>query len=315
MSDLRSLTRKQLRALAATVETGSVTGAAKALHLTPPAITTALKLLEASVGAPLFDRASGNFAPTAIGAELLEAARGVERLVEQAGGRIAALRAGAAGSLVFGVVSTAKYLAPGIVAAFHVAHPQIRVKLAVGNRSEIIRGLERNEYDLLLMGRPPVHVEVDSEALGDHPHVLIAARGHRLAGDPQILAEDLLRERFLAREPGSGTRTLMERFLAGLGSGNPFDVIEMGSNETIKQSVLAGLGVAIISAHTCIAELHDGRLVALPMPGLPLVRQWFLLHRRDRQLTTAARIFKNHVSERRDDFFPRLQPNIPDPER
>lgn len=305
MTDLRSLTRKQLRALAATVETGSVTGAAKALHLTPPAITTALKLLEASVGAPLFGRASSNFAPTAIGAELLEAARGVERLVEQAGGRIAALRAGAAGSLVFGVVSTAKYLAPRIVAAFHAAHPQIRVRLAIGNRSEIIRGLERNEYDIVLMGRPPPHVEVESVAMADHPHVLIAAAGHRLAGAASVTAEDLAHERFLAREQGSGTRMLMENFLERIG-GRALDVMEMGSNETIKQSVLAGLGLAIISAHTCLAELGQHKLVALPAHGLPLVRQWFLLNRADRPPTKAVQIFGAFISDGRRDFFPQI---------
>ena len=109
----------------------------------------------------------------------------------------------------------------------------------------------------------------------------------------------------LLREEGSGTRVLMERFLARLG-GRPPDVVEMGTNETIKQSVLAGLGIAIISAHTCMAELKDGRLAALSYVGLPLVRQWFLLHRRDRELTMAARHFLDHAKQGRDDFFPRV---------
>ena len=100
---------------------------------------------------------------------------------------------------------------------FHAAHPQIRVRLAIGNRSEIIRGLERNEYDIVLMGRPPPHVEVESVAMADHPHVLIAAAGHRLAGAASVTAEDLAHERFLAREQGSGTRMLMENFLERIG--------------------------------------------------------------------------------------------------
>lgn len=309
MSDFRGMTWKQLRALAATVETGSVSGAAKALGVTPPAITTQLKLLEIEAGAPLFDRANSNFTPTEIGAEFLAAARDIERIVEQTSERVAALRSGAIGSVVFGVVSTAKYLAPSIVARFRTAHPDIRVNLAIGNRSEVVRGLERNEYDVLLMGRPPAHIEVDSAALGDHPHVLIAPAGHRLVGDSEILPEDLLQERFLAREPGSGTRMLMERFLERIGGGRAFDLTEMGSNETIKQSVLAGLGIAIISAHTCMAELKDGKLVALPVVGLPLVRQWFLLNRANRQLTKAAAIFKDYISERRREFFPRIGPS------
>jgi len=309
MSDFRGMTWKQLRALAATVETGSVSGAAKLLGVTPPAITTQLKLLEIEAGAPLFDRANSNFTPTEIGAEFLAAARDIERIVEQTSERVAALRSGAIGSVVFGVVSTAKYLAPSIVASFRAAHPDIRVNLAIGNRSEIVRGLERSEYDILLMGRPPAHIEVESIPLGDHPHVLIAPANHRLVGDAEILPEDLLKERILAREQGSGTRMLMERFLERIGGGRAFDLTEMGSNETIKQSVLAGLGIAIISAHTCMTELKDGKLVALPVVGLPLVRQWFLLNRSNRQLTRAAEIFRAYISENRRDIFPKIGPS------
>lgn len=307
MTDLRGLTRKQLRALAATVERGSVSGAATVLHVTPPAVSVQLKLLEELVGAPLFRRAGDTpFAPTEIGQELLAMAQDLDRLAVRTADRIAALKAGAAGSLVFGVVSTAKYFAPTMVAAFQRECPGVRVTLSVGNREDIIRGLERNEYDLTLMGRPPAHIEADSATLGDHPYILIAPPDHRLAGDPDILAEDLLQERFLAREEGSGTRALMERFLERIGGGRIFEVVEMGTNETIKQSVMAGLGIAIISAHTCLTEIADGHLVALQVAGLPLVRQWFLLNRADRGLSTAAQKFRDFVLERRSKLLPKL---------
>ena len=306
MLDLRGLTRKQLRALAATVERGSVSGAAQTLNVTPPAISIQLKLLEEMIGAPLFRRESATpFAPTAIGAELLALAQDFERLALRAGDKIEALRSGAAGAVVFGVVSTGKYLAPSFVAAFGREFPGVRVKLAIGNREEIIRGMERDEYDLVMMGRPPAHVSVESMTLGDHPHILVAPPGHRLAGDADILAEDLLRERFLAREPGSGTRLLMERFLDRLGGGRVFDIVEMGTNETIKQSVMAGLGLAIISAHTCLTEVADGHLVALPVAGLPLVRQWFLLHRPDRTPGMAALRLRDFLMRRRADLLPK----------
>jgi DNA-binding transcriptional LysR family regulator len=306
MADFRSLTFKQLRALSETLRHGSVTGAAKALHVTPPAITTQLKLLEESVGAPLFDRSADGFQPTEIGQELLEAALDIDRLVARASDRIGALRSGAAGSFVFGVVSTGKYLAPSIVAGFQREHPSIRVKLSVGNRSEIIRGLEHNEYDLLIMGRPPTHIALEAAVLSDHPHILIAPPDHRLVGDPDILVEDLLEERFLAREPGSGTRLLMDRFLERTGGGRHFDVVEMGTNETIKQAVMAGLGIAIISGHTCLAELRDGRLAVLSATGLPFIRQWFLIHRTDRTLTKAAATFKDYILGARERLFPTL---------
>lgn len=307
MPDLRALTRRQLRAFAATVTRGSVSAAATALNVTPPAISIQLKLLEEMVGAPLFLREPGSpFAPTEIGAEILALAQDVENLAERTGERIGALQAGATGSLVFGVISTGKYFAPNLVAAFKREHPGLRVTLAVGNRNEIMLGLERNDYDIVMMGSPPAHLRIASFLLGDHPHVLIAPPGHRLAGDPDILADDLLAETFLAREPGSGSRALMVRFLERIGGGRSFDIVEMGTNETIKQSVMAGLGIALISAHTCMAELADGRLVSLPVTGLPLVRQWFLLHRADRAPTRAMQTFKAFMLERRAALLPRL---------
>ena len=307
MTDLRAITRKQLRCFAETVERGSVTGASTALNVTPPAVSTQLKLLEAQIEAPLFSRdAEAPFTPTDIGAQVLAMALDIEKLIARTGERIDALKSGAAGSLVLGVVSTAKYLAPPIVAAFQRENPDIRVTLAVGNREDIIRGLERNEYDLVIMGRPPSHLPLSGPVIGDHPHVLIAPPSHRLASDTDILPEDLLAERFLAREKGSGTRTLMERFLERIGSGRSFDIIEMGTNETIKQSVMAGLGLAIISAHTCLSELTEGRLIALSVAGLPLVRQWHLLNRADRESTKAAQSFRAFLLERRTEFIPRL---------
>jgi DNA-binding transcriptional LysR family regulator len=307
MADLRGLSWKQLRALAATVERGSVTGAAQALSVTPPAVSIQLKQLEEMVGAPIFQRETATpFAPTEIGAELLAMARDFERLSERTRARVDSLLSGATGSLVFGVVSTGKYLAPYFVAAFGREHPGIRVKLAIGNREEVIRGLENDDYDIAMMGRPPAHIRVEVSPLGDHPHVLVAAPGHRLSGDPQILAEDLFGEKFLAREQGSGTRVLMERFLERIGSGRPFDIVEMGTNETIKQSVMAGLGIAIISAHTCQAELASGHLIPLRVSGLPLVRQWFLLNGGDHTMTIAARKFRDFILGKRAELWPRI---------
>ncbi|ADZ69422.1 LysR substrate-binding domain-containing protein [Polymorphum gilvum] len=306
MSDLRSLTLKQLRALTTTVGQGTVTGAAKVLHLTPPAVTTQLKTLESIVGAPLFERGAEGFLPTEIGAELLRAAEAIDTRLALAQERLQALKTGAAGTVVVGVVSTGKYFAPAIIAAFQRRHPDIRVKLAIGNREAVIAALERDEYDLAVMGRPPPGVAVHQTVLGDHPHVLIAPPDHRLAADPDILAEDLLKERFLAREPGSGTRLLMERFLDRIGHGRAFEVVEMGTNETIKQAVMAGLGLAVISAHTCYSELREGKLVALRHVGLPLLRQWFLIRRADRQPNRAAEVFEAFLVERRTDFIPRL---------
>ena len=306
MPDLRSLTLKQLRALASTVQHGTVTGAAKALCVTPPAVTMQLQLLEKSLDAPIFDRSAEGFTPTEIGRELLQTALNIEKLIARTRDRIQALQSGAAGSVIFAAVSTSKYFAPSIVARFQDHHPEIRVKLVIGNRKDIIAGLEQNEYDLALMGRTPDHVPLASEVLSDHPHILIAPAGHRLDGRHNILAEDLLQETFLARESGSGTRLLMERFFEMIASGRTFDIVEMGTNETIKQAVMAGLGIAFISAHTCQTELAAGKLVPLSVTGLPLIRQWFLTHRLDQTLTTAAEVFRAFTLAHRQKLFPKL---------
>lgn len=304
MVDFRSLSLKQLRAFAATIRTGSVTQAAADLFVTPPAVTTHLKSLEKIVGQPVYQRNVEGPEPTEVGRELLEAADEIEKVIERTSQRIDALNAGATGSVTLGVVSTGKYFAPGIVANFRQHHPEIRVRLSIGNRTEIIKGLERREYDLLIMGRPPAHVAVDREVLGDHPHVLVAAPDHPLVGDPEILPEDLLRETFLAREEGSGTRILMTRFLDRIGGGRTFNMVEMGTNETIKQAVMAGLGVAIISAHTCHSELEEGKLATLQVQGLPLVRQWFLIHRSDRALTKAAEVLRRFIIGHKGEMLP-----------
>lgn len=304
MADFRALTLKHLRAHEATVRLGGVTAAARELLVTPPAITSQLKSLENLVGAPLYDRSVEGFVPTLVGQALLDTSLDIERLLARTKDRIEALRSGATGVVIFAAVSTAKYITPSIVAAFQAAHPGISVKLIIGNRSEILKGLESNEYDVLLMGRPPEFPPIESHLLCDHPHIVITPPDHPLADRKLLTPSDLAGERFLSREQGSGTRLLMEKFLARVSARQGLDVVEMGTNETIKQAVMAGLGIAFLSAHTCFNELRDGRLKALKISGLPLVRQWHFIHRADRELSPAASIFSEFVLANRNRLIP-----------
>jgi len=308
MPDLRALTLKHLRAHEATVRHGSVTAAARELLVTPPAITAQLKALEDLIGAPLYDRSHDGFVPTEIGGLIVRATDDIERLMSKLQAEILALQTGAKGSVVFGAVSTAKYIIPSIVAQFHAAHPDITVRLVIGNREDILRGLDYNEFDLLVMGRPPEHVPLHATVLADHPHIVIAAPTHPLAALGIVEAEQLRRERFLSRESGSGTRMLMERFLARISPDSPVEVVDMGTNETIKQAVMAGLGIALISRHTCIAELEADKLVALPVAGLPIVRQWYLIRRADREPTAATRILAEFITHNSVRLMPRAVP-------
>lgn len=282
MTILNSITFKQLRALDAVVKTGSISSSADALGLTPPAVHTQLKVLEENLGCDLIVRNRGEaFEATTAGQALVEAFETSVSALGKAVDEVEAMKKGMAGRVVLGVVSTGKYLAPSIVAQLKKDYPDIEVVLQVGNRNRIISDLEAGKLDLAIMGRPPRQPEVTAYSIGDHPHVLIAPPGHPLAALPNAPPSDIVAEHFIMREPGSGTRILAMRFLDQLGEGQPFTFTEMESNESIKQAVIADLGIALISIHTIIEELKSGRLALIKADPLPIVRHWFVLHRAD----------------------------------
>ena len=153
------------------------------------------------------------------------------------------------------------------------------------------------------MGRPPLDFAVESQSIGPHPHVIIAPADHPLASRRRIAKTDLAGHTFLVREEGSGTRSLFESFFGGIARGPKVDT-EIGSNETIKQAVIAGLGLSLISAHTIAAEVSSGRLVVLDVEGLPIVREWFTVHRTDRPLQTAAQALWAFLVKEGNSFLP-----------
>ena len=287
MDHVDSITLKQLRALVAIVRNGSLTAAAGVLNVTPPAISTQLRTLEANVGATVVSRGpDGKVALTPAGVEVLAAAHAVEARLGLLRERLKAIAQGRSGHVAVGLVSTAKYFVPSLVALARDEIPDISIALRVGNREETILSLLAGETDLAVMGRPPIAPGVVSEPIGPNPHVLVVPPGHRLLDGPATAAR-LSRETFLLREQGSGTRVLTERFLDESLGGLPYDSVELGTNETIKQGVMAGLGVAILSGHTVLGEVATGRLAVARAPGLPIVRQWFVVRVED-DLVAAA---------------------------
>jgi len=300
-----AITIKQLRALRAVAENGSIAAAADILGLTPPAVHTQLKTLESNLGCVLVERhTSGRSSLTAEGRAVLTAERSVDTALDSCIEKLRALKAGLSGVVVLGVVSTGKYFAPGLVAQLRDACPDIDVILKVGNRDMTINALQQRSIDLAIMGRPPRSPAVLAESIGDHPHVIISKPDHPLARMQDVPANALLEETFIAREQGSGTRILMTRYLDRIGNGIPYRIIEMGSNETIKQAVMAGLGVAMISGHTVTEELRTGRLAVLRRPDLPIVRQWFLLHREDLEVTPVIETVRGFISRQKGGFLP-----------
>lgn len=301
------LSFRQLRALVSVIETGSISTAAERLNLTSPAVHTQLKTLEDAIEMPLLTRQRGEaMAATEAGQLLYDAAARIDGELDRALRDIEALRAGREGRVHIGVVSTGKYLAPRIVARLRELHPGIAINLSVGNRQQLIEMLQKRNVHLAIMGRPPRQPLVTALNLAPHPHIMIAAPDHALAGIGPVPHAALLRETFIMREEGSGTRILTNRFLERIGRDGNMETIDMDSNETIKQAVMAGLGIAIISEHTVIEELRNGRIVRLEAEGLPIMRQWFLLHPEDTPLSASAARIKAEIFAMKDSIFPAL---------
>ena len=304
---MRHVTVKQLRLLTAAARGGSFTAAAEACHVTPPAVTMQMQQLEAEAGLPLFERNGRGFALTAAGREVLAAAERIELALADCAAGLAALKSLASGRVTVGVVSTAKYFAPQMLAAFARIHPGIDIELVIGNREDTIAAFKSGRLDVAIMGRPPEDVEVESALIGDHPQVIIAPPDHPLARRRSIPPREIAEQTLLMREVGSGTRLLAERFLAKHGI-KPHIGMEIGSNETIKQAVMAGLGIAFISAHTIAAEIADGRLVVLDVAGLPEIRQWFVVRPAAKRMMPAARTLRDFLVAEGRRFLPSVEP-------
>jgi DNA-binding transcriptional LysR family regulator len=256
-----------------------------------------IRSLERAAGMPLFERIGRRTALTEAGRELLARAAGVDELLRAAREALDALRGVTAGTLKLGVVSTAKYFAPSLLADFTPIYPGVKVEFSIANRGDIVRQLAEHEIDLAIMGRPPRELATVAEPFARNPLVVIAAPDHPLAGRRRIPLERLEGEAFLIREPGSGTRAAMERWLREGGVRHRV-VMEVSSNETIKQAVIAGMGVSFISIHTVGLELQTGRLMTLDVVGLPVMRDWYAMHLRAKRLSPVGEAFRGFLLER-----------------
>jgi DNA-binding transcriptional LysR family regulator len=302
----RDISIRQLRALAALAAHGSITAAAAKLHLTQPAVTLQLRNLQVLAGLPLIQRSSDGMLLTDAGREVLALAERIEAAIAACATSLDMMAGATAGRISIGAVSTAKYFVPFAISGFLESYPKIDVSLFIANRQEIGLALRGYELDMAIMGRPPVDIDMDVRLLGDHPHVIIAPTRHPLAHKPNLALAELAGETFLTREPGSGTRGLMEQLFESKGF-RPTIGMAMSSNETIKQSVIAGLGIAFISAHTVATDLDERRLVTLDVAGLPIVRQWFVVSRKDKVLLPPAQAMLEFLGAEGSRFLPQMQ--------
>ena len=283
---MRNVTVRQLQMFAEAADARSFARAAETLHVSPAAISFQIKQLEDMSGFALFERTGKKAALTAAGEALLGYARIVLQALTDADQALMSLRGVVGGRVTLGAVSTAKYIVPHVLARFQADYPGITINLKFGNRHAITQALERGEIDLAIMGQPDGDSDVMATAFAPHPSVIIAAPDHRLLTAPSLRMAELASERLITREDGSGTRRLMEQAFLAAGVA-PRIGMTTDSNETIKQAVMAGMGIAVISRHTIGLELALALVRLLPVQDFPVMRAWFVVRRRSMPMMPA----------------------------
>jgi LysR family transcriptional regulator, low CO2-responsive transcriptional regulator len=291
---MKNATLRQLKIFEAVARHLSFSRAAEELHLTQPAVSTQVKQLAAHAGLPLFEQLGKKTYLTPAGTELLGHGRAIIEQFREAEAAMARLKGAPGGRLNVAVISAGDYFFPRLLAEFTRRHRDVTLNLAVRNREELLRQMTVNLTDVGIMVGPPEAGDMVSESFAPHPYVIVAAPEHPLARRKRIPIDALLAERFVVRERGSDTWNSMEqafgRRLARL------DIaMEITSTETIKQAVIAGMGISFLSAHTISTEMRLKSLVVLDVQGFPLLLNWYVVHRRNKRLPPVALTFKRFL--------------------
>ena len=289
-----NVTFRQLKVFEAVARNLSFTQAAQELHLTQPAVSMQIKQLEENAGLPLFEHMGKKVYLTDAGREMYHYSRTIADQLNEADEVLEQLKGIQRGHLAIAVASTANYFATRLLANFAKSHEGITFSLDVTNRASLLRQLENNEKDMVIMGRPPEDMELELEAFMENPLVAIAPPDHPLANQKAIEMSRIQKETFVVRESDSGTRIAMERFFMERGITLQTGM-EMTSNEAIKQAVEAGLGLGLVSIHTLALELETQRLVILDIKGFPILRHWYVVHRKGKRLSPIATAFRQFV--------------------
>ncbi len=281
----------------------SVTRTAEVLHLTPPAVSIQVKQLAEAVGQPLIEQIGRRIHLTAAGERVAAACRDLFERMDLLEQELAMLKGVEHGRVKVAIITTSKYFMPRLLGRFCRRHPGIDVSLFVGNRDQLLERIRNNEDDLYILGRPPRDLPVVAEVFADNPLVVVAAPNHPLAREGKIGPERLCEAPFLLREPGSGTRLAVLDFFRRHKL-EPRIHMELGSNEAIKQCVMAELGVAVLSYLNVQQDHQAGRIALLDVEGFPLKRHWYIIQQRNRQLLPSAEAFKRFLLDVKLDGLP-----------
>lgn len=302
---MQDVSLRQLRAFEATMRLGRISAAAAELHVTAPAVGQQLKLLRQAIGVEVSIKTQDGFTPTNAGLELLGAIHRIETELTRCRSALSAISAGSAGTVDVAAVSTTKYFVPYLLARFRETHPDIQVRLTVGNRRATVELLANHGADMVVMGRPPRELDLITSNIGPNPHVVVASPDHPLTRRRSVPLTDLLDEPFLVREAGSGTRNLADAMFRDRSLTPPSATI-MASNETIKQAAIAGLGIGLLSSYTVQMEVEAGRLKVIPVRGLPIIRHWFTARPEGIRLLPAAQAFWDFLVQDAAQHLPKL---------
>ena len=291
---MQNATLRQLKVFEAVARHLSFSRAADELHLTQPAVSTQVKRLEEHAGVPLFEQIGKKIHLTPAGVEMLRSCRAIIQQFKEVEDAMTQFKGVSGGRLNVAVISAGDYFLPRLLVEFAGRHSGVSLNLLVCNREELLQHLADNITDLAIMVRPPRDLDTVNEAFAPHPYVIVAAPGHPLAGRARIPVSRLAREAFIVREPGSDTwNSMVEAFGDRIGTLNI--AMKIRSTETIKQAVMAGMGVSFLSAHTISRELASRSLAVLDVQGFPRMAHWYVVHRRNKRLPPVAAAFKGFL--------------------
>lgn len=287
---LRHVTLHQMRIFHSLGRHMSFTRAAEELHLSQPAVSIQVKRLEESVELPLFEQMGKRIYLTEAGKELFEACQDVLERLRVLDQDMTGLEEGVRGPLNVAAITSSKYFMPHLLGAFLREYPAVEPRLTVTNQTRVVERLIGNQDDLVILGTFPDELELEAAYFLDNPLVVVAPPNHPLVGKKRIKLQHLLEERFLEREPGSGTRAALSRLFGEEGMAiRPY--MELGSSEAIKQGVMAGLGISVLSLHNLRLELKSGLIAVLDVEHFPLMRQWYAVHLKGKKLSATTRKF------------------------
>lgn len=288
------VTLRQLQIFSAVARCGSFSNAAKALHLTQPAVSMQVKGIEDILGLPLTEQIGKKIFLTDAGREVLHASQSIIARLDDLQAHLAQLHTLESGHLNIAVTTTVNAVATDLLARFRSRFPNVAIHLEVSNRAGVLAQLAANQIDLAIMGQVPDGLDLNAVRFMDNPLGIIAPPGHPLAHKKAIPVAQLANESFLVREADSGTRAAMERFCTEHGI-KLRTSMEMNSNEAIRQAVSIGLGLGILSLQTLELELTLKRLVVLDVVDFPIMRHWYVVHRTGKRLSPTARAFREFV--------------------